>query len=224
MRHARFARITALALAGSLMVGSAGAETKRKPPPPADTETEAPLPPPRESLPSGENLLLSPPPGWELGFSDRDDDQAIYEYLPAGQEIENWTELLTVQVFFELKNVPPRAVLDRMRKGYETSCDTASAEAPGERAIAGFPAARQLLLCGRNRDGGGPGGQQRGEIALILAVGGRDALYVVQRAWRGAPFKGPAPAPARALLPDWQQFLDKVRVCDTRDRAKPCGP
>ena len=63
----------------------------------------------------------------------------------------------------------------------------------------------------------------KGEVALIQAVSGRDALYVVQRAWRGDAFRGAAPAAARALLPGWQEYLDKVRVCDTRDKTKPCS-
>src|SRR5262249_2012639 len=132
MRHARFARtlgvgLLALALVGAV-AGAAGAQAPRKPPPSSDPETED-LAPARESLPPGENLLLTPPPGWELGFDDRDDDQAVYEYLPAGHDLENWSELLTVQVFFELKGVPPRAVLDRMRKGFEENCDSPAAEA-----------------------------------------------------------------------------------------------
>ncbi|MCK6454529.1 MAG: hypothetical protein L6R19_27330 [Alphaproteobacteria bacterium] len=223
MRTRRFASLIAPALAAALLLAGAVPAAAQRTPPPA-AEPEEALPPAREALPPGENLLLEPPAGWELGFSDRDDDQAQYQYLPRGQEIENWTELLTVQVFFALRNVPPRAVLERMRKGFEANCDGAAAEAPAERMIAGYPSARQLLLCGRNRAGGGPAGRQRGEIALILAVGGRDALYVVQRAWRGQPFGGPAPAAARALVPGWQQYLDRVRVCDTRDRAKPCAP
>lgn len=220
MRHARFAVTTAallglMLLAAPAIFGSAGAQAPRKPP--ADSEAED-LPPPRESLPPGENLLLTPPAGWELGFSDRDDDQSVYEYLPAGQELENWGELMTVQVFFELRNVPPRAVLERMRKGFEQSCDSPGAETAAERPVSGYPAARQLLLCGRNREGGG-----KGEVALIQAVSGRDALYVVQRAWRGDAFRGAAPAAARTLLPGWHEYLDKVRVCDTRDKAKPCS-
>ncbi len=224
MRTRRFASFIApVALALLLAVAGAPPPPGAAQPKPAPEADEA-LPPPRESLPPGENLLLAPPEGWELGFSDRDDDQAQYEYLPRGQEIESWTELLTVQVFFALKNVPPRAVLERMRRGFEANCDGAAAEAAAERTIAGYPAARQLLLCGRNRAGAGPAGDQKGEIALILAVGGRDALYVVQRAWRGPPFRGPAPEAARALLAEWHRYLDQVRVCDTRDRAKPCAP
>ena len=223
MRRARFGlmgwvgQVIGSAMLVLALADLAAAQAPRKPP--ADSETEEPLAPARESLPPGENLLLTPPPGWELGFDDRDDDQAVYEYLPAGHDLENWSELLTVQVFFELKGVAPRAVLDRMRKGYEENCEGPSAEAMAERSITGLPAARQLLLCGRNREGGG-----KGEIALIQAVSGKDALYVVQRAWRGEPFRGAAPAAARAMVPGWHQYLDQVRVCDTRDKAKPCSP
>ena len=168
------------------------------------------------ALSPGENLLASLPQGWSLGFSDRDDGRAIYEYLPPDQQVEDWQEMMTVQIFFDLNSVPPSALLGQMRAGFEAECEAAGADQLVERTVNGYPAARQLLLCGQAQQSG------MGEVTLVLALAGRDSLYVVQRAWRGNPFKGAAPQAASTLLADWAQHLDSIKLCDTRDKSRSC--
>ena len=198
MRLVRFALFAGLALVALAGGGAPGQQ------------------PGKATLEPGENLLASLPQGWELGFSDRDGGRAVYEYVPAGDSVEDWREMMTVQIFFNLNSVPPPALLDQMRAGFAAECESSGVDALVERTVNGYPTARQLLFCGRGQQTG------MGEAALVLAVAGRDSFYVVQRAWRGDPFKGPAPAAVGALLAGWTQHLDSIRVCDTRDKSKPC--
>lgn len=199
MRHVRFAFLAGLAVAALSGFDAPGQQ------------------PGREALPPGENLLASLPPDWKLGFSDRDDGRAIYEYVPEGENVEDWHEMMAVRIFYNLTSVPPTALLSQMRADFETECESAGAETPVERTVNGYPAARQLLLCGQGQQTG------MGEVTLVLALAGRDSFYVVQRAWRGEPFKGPAPSAASALVAGWTQHLDSISLCDTRDKSKPCN-
>jgi hypothetical protein len=177
----------------------------------------APVEEARDSLPPGENLIAPPPQGWQLAFSDRDDDRAVYDYVPPGQDAEEWREMMTVQVLFDARGAPPRALLDRLRREFEQGCEGAQAEAAVDRPVTSYPGARQLFLCGRSKRGG------KGEAALVQVVVGREAAYALHRAWRGDAFRGTQlPAEARALIAGWQRQLDAAGLCDTRTPERAC--
>ena len=60
-----------------------------------------------------ENLLVTAPPGYKVGFSDKKPDMLMTEFVPAKETVENWTEMVTVQVFFGLKATPQQFMDDR---------------------------------------------------------------------------------------------------------------
>jgi hypothetical protein len=205
--------LAALALCAALTVAT-GARGQGSNSPVAD---EAPIEEARESLPPGENLVAPPPAGWQLAFSSRDDDRAVYDYVPAGQDAEDWHEMMTVQVLFDARGAPPRAVLDRLRREFDVACDLPQAETAQDRQATGYAGARQLFLCGRTKRGA------KGEAALVQVVAGREAAYAVQRSWRGDPFRGgQLPAAARALVAEWHRQLDAIALCDTRLPGRAC--
>jgi hypothetical protein len=207
--------VATFALGIALGVAGAAAQTAGQKPP---ADEDAPIEEARDALPPGENLIAPPPKGWQLAFSDRDDDRAVYDYVPPGQDAEEWREMMTVQVLFDARGVAPRALLERLRREFEAECDAAQAEPAVDRAVTSYPGARQLLLCGKSKRGG------KGEATLLQVVIGREAAYAVQRAWRGEPFRGATlPADARSLLADWQRQLDAVGLCDTRVPGRPCA-
>ena len=62
-----------------------------------------------------ENLLVTAPPGYKVGFSDKKPNMLMTEFVPAKETVENWTEMVTVQVFFGLK-ATPQQFMDDMGK------------------------------------------------------------------------------------------------------------
>ena len=52
-----------------------------------------------------ENLLVAMPEGYKLGWQDRNAQRLMSEMVPAAQTVENWTEMVTVQIFFGLKTL-----------------------------------------------------------------------------------------------------------------------
>jgi hypothetical protein len=58
-----------------------------------------------------ENLLVTAPPGYKVGFSDKKPYMLMTEFVPSKETVENWTEMVTVQVFFGLK-VTPQQFMD----------------------------------------------------------------------------------------------------------------
>jgi hypothetical protein len=46
-----------------------------------------------------ENLLFSPPKDFKVGYQSSHDNRQITEWVPATETVEDWTQILTVQIF-----------------------------------------------------------------------------------------------------------------------------
>ncbi len=208
------ARLALALLLIGIAAANAMAQQRKLPPPPSD---EPPIEAAREALPPGENLIALPPQGWVLAYSDRDDDRSVYEYIPGDQNLDDPRDIMAIEVLDDAKGVSPAGLLERERRRFEQDCDGAVAEPAQDRAVSGRPGARQLLLCGKQRRGG------KGQAVLRQVVVGTEQSYIVERGWRGEGFRGSAlPQAVRAQVADWHRALDQIRLCDTRDKARPC--
>jgi hypothetical protein len=159
--------------------------------------------------PENENLIVTTPPGYKVGFSDKKPNMLITEFVPAKETVENWTEMVTVQIFFGLKTTPEQFMSD-MEKRWRAACPNAEeahtiANAPEN----GYPTTVWLLDCPKNPQSGKP------EITWFKAVQGNDSFYLVQKAFRFEPSK--------EQITRWMGYLRNVSVCDARiaDRACP---
>jgi hypothetical protein len=155
-----------------------------------------------------ENLLVTVPPGYKVGFSDTKPNMLMNEFVPDKETVENWTEMVTVQVFRGLKTTP-QEFMDDMDKRWRTGCPTA--EEPHTVAAVpenGYPTLVWLLLCPKNPQSGKP------EITWFKAVQGNDAFYLVQKAFKFEPSK--------EQITRWMSYLRKISVCDSRIAERAC--
>ena len=53
-----------------------------------------------------ENLLVQPPPGYRTDFQTTKGNMQMVEWVPASETVDNWTEMVTVQIFHGLKTTP----------------------------------------------------------------------------------------------------------------------
>ena len=159
----------------------------------------------------GENLLAPLPPGFVLGYEAAKDGQAIHEYVPTGETVDNWSTILTVQSFSGIAGTDPDAFAKLVADGWLGACPDGSAAKAGGGEVNGYPATIWDLTCPLNAQTGKP------ETARLKAIGGSDALYSVQYGYRETP------SDERAALA--AKFLETVSLCDTRstDRACPVG-
>ncbi|MBV9261266.1 MAG: hypothetical protein JO205_07835 [Pseudolabrys sp.] len=155
-----------------------------------------------------ENLLVTMPPGFKVGFQDQKNNMRLTEMVPPGETVENWTEMVTVQVFLGLKT-SPQAFKERIEQGWLAACKEGGAHAVSDDPESGYPALIWVLSCPRNPATGKP------EITWFKAVAGNDSFYVVQKAFRFMPVQEQM---TKALA-----YLGSVKVCDSRraDRACP---
>ncbi len=154
-----------------------------------------------------ENLLVTMPDGYKVGFRDKNDTRLISEMVPTGQSVENWTEMLTVQIFYDMKATPEQ-FRQRFAKDWADKCKGSQSNPVGKGDERGYPVSIWIQFCPKNPDTGKP------EFTILKAIGGNDSFYVVQKAFR---FK-----PDKAQIQTWSRFLRDVYVCDSRVAGRTC--
>jgi hypothetical protein len=155
-----------------------------------------------------ENLLVTMPDGFKADFQQKTKEMLINEMVPSAESVADWTQMVTVQIFYDLKNGAEQ-FKSNVETGWARACRGSSAHAIAQGNENGYPFAVWLLACPLNRTTGKP------EFTWFKAMQGNDSLYVVQVALKARP--------SDETTTRWMDYLRKVRVCDTRlpDRACP---
>ncbi|MDK3025362.1 hypothetical protein QO239_22445 [Cupriavidus taiwanensis] len=157
--------------------------------------------------PVTENLLVNPPEGFVVGFQNRLPQTRIVEFVPRGQTVEQWMDMVTVQVFHQNKATSAQFATF-MRATWEKACGIGTVSKLSEVSSNGYPAHRWMSNCALNPKSRQP------ENTMFLAIRGAEALYVVQVATKTKPNQ------------DWMArtnaYLDSVLVCDPRSAQHPC--
>jgi hypothetical protein len=156
-----------------------------------------------------ETLLASLPDGYKRDFEQKTKDALISEMVPVGQSVSNWTEMVTVQVFYALKTTPQQFKA-QMEKERAAACPGSETQPVAQGDENGYPSMVWLQNCPLNKATGKP------EITWFKAIAGNDSFYVVQVAFKAWPSK--------ELIAQWMHYLKDVRVCDTRLPERACAP
>jgi hypothetical protein len=155
-----------------------------------------------------ENILVAMPPGYKVDFQNKNQNEMISEMVPSNETVNNWTEMVTVQIFNNLK-VTPDQFRARMQKLWSNSCAGSRFNDVGKGVENGYPTLVWMQTCPRNASTGKP------EITWFKALQGNDSFYVVQKAFK---FK-----PSEEQVAQSMQYLKSASLCDSRisDRACP---
>lgn len=155
-----------------------------------------------------ENLLVALPSGYKVGYHKNSPAGTISEMVPDGETVENWTEMVTVQIFLNMRGVTPAQYRQRMQKLWGEACLGSAFSKVKEGVENGYATLTWLQKCPVNGRTGKP------ELTWMKAMQGRDSFYLVQKAYKFEPSAG--------QVSRWGGFLDSVRVCDTRLPDRPC--
>jgi hypothetical protein len=155
-----------------------------------------------------ENLLVTLPKGYKVGFQNKSDREMISEMVPESETVQNWTEMVTVQIFFNLRDVSPAQYRARIEALWAGACPGSAANKVKEGVENQYPTQTWTLKCPLNGQTGKP------ELTWFKAVQGKDSFYLVQKSYKFEP------TTAQAAV--WGSFLDSVKVCDTRSPAQAC--
>lgn len=156
---------------------------------------------------SAERLLVQAPAGYVVAHQGQSPRGRIVEFVPNGQTVDNWTDMVTVQVFPRQK-ASSQEFATHMRTTWQKTCGPFSVRDQSALPINGYPSNRWLATCDLNPKTRQP------ESAAMVSIRGTEALYVVQVATKAKP------------EPDWtartKAYLDTVLVCDAGTSEHPC--
>jgi hypothetical protein len=162
-------------------------------------------------------MLSEVPKGYKVVHRMANEFGAIQEFIPEGETLLQWTEMLTVQILRH----QPGYVLSDFRAALEGLWCSMCPGSSSEFVEAGFEQLRPTLMwsmiCPLNRMTGKP------ELTWIKIVMGDGKLIVVQKAFK---FK-----PSAEAIAFWISYLREVRVNDDvgcpaparRSRSRPRG-
>jgi len=156
---------------------------------------------------SPQALVVPTPPEFALAWSHDKPDGSLQmrEFVPKGQTVETWQQMITVQHFPKLAQVEPQAMLGRWTQSVLAACPKAQISREPQAPVNGLPAMRvyvHVTECGARTP----------ESILAVVIKGADAMHMVQHAWRPMP-------PTREQLQAARASFDRVRLCPDGDAA-----
>lgn len=164
----------------------------------------------------GEHLLMVPPAGWTPVQLQHSEKMSVTRFYPAGQNETNWTEILTVQIYPNSQQ-SARQFAESIIQYTRDACEAAGPGPVTEKPVNGYPMAMVSVACSKGKSSG------KGGFVLVTVIRGKEALYAVQRQWRGPAFgASDTPAFPPDMLRQWSSFVHTIGLCDVRDTRHPC--
>ena len=148
------------------------------------------------------------PTGYKVGFQQKQGNRLLVEMLPQAETVQNWTEMLTTQIFFGLKTVTPEQFKASMSKGWLSACKDGSVAPIAEGEENGYVFSMWLQICPLNPASGKP------EYTWLKAIKGSDSFCMVQKAFRFSSYD--------KQVVEWTQYFRTVTVCDSRLADREC--
>ena len=155
-----------------------------------------------------ENLLITFPQGFRIANDQRANGVHLSEMIPKGESLDDWTQMVTVQIFFGAAALTPEGFEADMDKSWKASCPGASKGHVADGTENGYRFNLWVLACPRNPASGKP------ETTLLKAIAGNDSFYLVQKAFRSKPTMDEVGAATA--------WLRKIAVCDSRRPEQAC--
>ena len=161
-----------------------------------------------ETRPSPENLLQALPGGFKIASRIQQGPILSTEMVPEKESAEEWTEMITTQIYVGLQSVSPAEFRAESRRKWLAACtDGEFAEIfSGEED--GYPLAVWMLSCPYSKLPGRP------EYTWFKAIRGIDNFYVVQKASRFRP--------TNEQVAESMQYLKSIDICGSRHPERPC--
>jgi len=164
----------------------------------------------------GEVYIAGLPAGWRKQAEASDALGIRADWLPAGQTVEDWRDRITLQLIPEVSGPVPERFLDNLAALWTESCESVMVTEVESKPINGYAAASRLIACTRDTQSG------KGSVSLYRAIAGERALYVVQRAYRVAPFTTEGVPIGSADLDAGRNAIGYGVACARDAAAHPC--
>jgi len=155
-----------------------------------------------------ENLLAELPEGFKVDYQAEQGNQTITEMVADGESVEDWTTMVTVQVYLGETNTTPEQAQGTLTDSWFNACDKSESSPVTDGAENGYDFILWQLYCPLNPS------TQKPELTFLKAIQGKDSFYLVQVAFRYEP--------SNEDITQWIQYLKQVQVCDSRIPEQAC--
>jgi hypothetical protein len=155
-----------------------------------------------------ENLLAELPDGFKVDYQAEEGNQTITEMVAEGESVEDWTTMVTVQVFLGKTDTTPEQAQNILTNDWFNACANSETYPVADGAENGYNFVLWQLYCPLNS------ATQKPELTYMKAIQGNDSLYLVQVAFRFEP--------SEADVTQWINYLKEVKVCDSRIAEQAC--
>ena len=161
---------------------------------------------------NSENIYFDLPPGFEEGFEDGDESFFLQEWVPTGETVDNWSQMLTLTVQ-DVANLNPVEFFNHMADGGEEACPEYGGMLLHEGRENNYPVAIWLLRRPNNPMTNNP------EFTYVKGISGNENFYTVQLAYALQ-----ADEIDDSIVNQSMAFLKQVTVCDdSRPQTHACN-
>lgn len=168
-------------------------------------------------------LMIPLPSGFSPTFENTQGNHYIREAVLAGENINNWTQMITLTGIKDLAkrpNMTAQLFANSLAGNFKSACPTSfSARSLGERKISGYDAFVAIASCGMSPTTNG----KTSETALITVIKGEKDFYTLQWAERTLP----SMSPIAVDLAKWAKRFNKlmpIKVCPFKTGELPPYP
>jgi hypothetical protein len=196
-KYANFIRSTMLTFAAALSSASAQNQpvTRNRPPGIGANGQGISTPVPTITPVFSQLILFTLPAHFVIGSDQRSGGFYLREHVPAGEDVESWSTMVTLTGFKDLALNAAASLpgyLSRIAAGYESHCPgTYAINHLGPRLIDGRDAFALIVSCGKVTEGA----SSHSESSILLGIRGSADYYTLQWAERGASSDKPLNLP-----------------------------
>ncbi|WP_404382216.1 hypothetical protein [Caenispirillum salinarum] len=163
-----------------------------------------------------ETYAFALPDRWQEANRTRQGNVDIITFLPSGQTMQGWRDMVILQIYRDMTAVPAESLRERSLNNAQAACEDATASTLQTGLSNGYPSAFWATACTRNKQTG------LGEVAYFRSLQGNDNLYMVQRVWSMPPFGDEPPTIPEAEKREAIGILSGLNVCQPGSRQHPC--
>ncbi len=173
-----------------------------------------------------ESIRFAMPDGWSEAQRENSNGNMVIEFLPEGESLKDWTQMITFLRMSKARNIPPQQFGNVILSGLARSCARKLTRSEmiklPDRHHGGIVA---IGLCEEMRSQGQPAQVlvKKIELVAMLVANGREGFYSVQRSWHGDTPSPDFPARNQAALSAWVQPLFNTALCPSPDPLCPAN-
>ena len=156
-----------------------------------------------------EQLLFMLPDNWNESYTDRTENLSTSEYVPTGQSMDDWQEMISVQVLLESPDTDPDKMLSRVATHLKNECvDFIIKPITLTGLNDKYPTLAMMTICGKKTE------KDFGEIGLVRGISGKTNFYLLQKIWKTKLFKSSGELPINLEQRKfWLGYIAYLGVC-----------